>query len=668
MSASQEHSEQTSTPSYVVGVGASAGGLEALEQLFRQVPTDTGMAFVVIQHLSPDFRSQMDELMGRWTEMTVRVATHELPLAADTIYLMPPNAELIVSGNRLMLGERGEGLPLPIDQFLRSLANDVGSRAVAVVLSGTGSDGSRGVRAVHDAGGLVLVQDESSARFDGMPRSAIDTGVVDEVMPPAELALALARHAEQPASEVGVEGDSEGAVREGGMHAVFGLLRDRYGIDFSCYKPGTIRRRTERRILLGNTTDLSDYIDLLHTDREELDALYHDLLIGVTEFFRDEETFEHIEREELPRLVGESEPGRELRLWVAGCATGEEAYTHAILLLEAIERSGRSIAAKIFATDVHRPSLDHASTGLYTESALAGVSPARRRRFFVEEAGGYRVSAELRRMIVFAPHNLIRDAPFTKLDMVSCRNLLIYLQPTIQRKVLSLFHFGLRKGGVLLLGPSESPGDIGDELETLDSHHRIYRKRREVRLLPGLRGMPPTAGLPSAVGASSVRIAGSSDAHLADVFSSLLDTALPPSVLLDQSRRIVHSFGDVASLLRLPRGRPSLSVLDMLDGELRLAVAGALHRASMAKEPISFSGVRASSSTGERLLDVHVDPVDVPNYSDPFFLVSLRDAAEPSPRSQSREPVDIGEISQDRLEALELELRHTKESLQATIE
>ncbi|MCB9714779.1 MAG: PAS domain-containing protein [Myxococcales bacterium] len=655
-------------PSYVVGVGASAGGLEALEQLFRHVSPSTGMAFVIIQHLSPDFRSQMDELMGRWTTMTVRVAANEMPLAANTIYLIPPNAELIVSDQRLVLSERGEGIPLPIDLFLRSLANDLGRRAVAVVLSGTGSDGSRGVRAVHDAGGLVLVQDERTARFDGMPRSAIETGTVDEVLGPAELAAALERHSVRPPTDLDDSRDPEGAVREGGMHAVFGLLRDRYGIDFSCYKPGTIRRRTERRIQLGDTKDLSAYIDLLHVDRGELDALYHDLLIGVTEFFRDAETFEWLEREVMPRLVQEAKSGHELRLWVAGCATGEEAYSMAILLSEAISRMGRSIPAKIFATDVHRPSLDTASAGLYPEAALTALSPERRQRYFTREAKGFRVTAELRRMIVFAPHNIIRDAPFTKLDMVSCRNLLIYLQPTIQRKVLSLFHFGLRKGGVLLLGPSESPGDILEEFETLDSQRRIYRKRRDIRLLPGLRGMPPAPGLPPMTGLGTVRIAGSSDGHLVDVFSSLLEQSLPPSVLLDQDRRIVHSFGDVASLLRLPRGRPSLSVLDMLDGELKLAVAGALHRASLAKEPISFSGVRASSSIGERFLDVHVDPVEVPHFPEPFFLLSLRDVAEPGRAVVSHETVDIGAISHDRLEALELELRHTKESLQATIE
>ena len=650
---------------YVVGVGASAGGLEALEQMFRRVPDDTGMAFVVVQHLSPDFKSQMDELLTRWTSLPVHVVEHEMRLRPDAVYLIPPNVELIVSGQRLLLKERSKGLPLPIDLFLRSLASDAGDRAIAVVLSGTGSDGSRGIRDVHEAGGLVVVQSEETAKFDGMPRSAIDTGVVDLVLPPGDIGAALVRHARARSGEASSSDDPAEAVKEGGMRAVFALLRERYGIDFSAYKPGTIGRRTERRILLGRAEDLSDYIERLRTDRAELDTLYHDLLIGVTQFFRDPDSFLALEREVLPGLVDEVGRGQELRVWVAGCATGEEAYSLAILLTEAIERADRPVAVKVFATDVHRPSLDHASAGIYSEAALAAVTSARRTRFFVREDQGFRVSAELRRMIVFAPHNVIRDAPFTKLDLVSCRNMLIYFQPAVQRKVLSLFHFGLRTGGAMFLGPSESPGDVSDEFETVDQHWRIYRKRRDVRLLPGLR-TTPLVQPPAPARSSGPRGAG--DGPMLELFGALLDRALPPSVLIDNRRQIVHSFGDVSPLLRLPRGRPSLGLLDMLDGELELAVAGALHRAGRSREPVSFTGVRTSTSLGERRLDVRVTPIEVPRLSDPFYLVSLEGTSDPEPRAESAEPLDLDAVSRDQLEALELELRHSKENLQATIE
>jgi two-component system CheB/CheR fusion protein len=652
-------------PSRVVGIGASAGGLEALEQLFRAMPDDTGMAFVVVQHLSPDFKSEMDELLARWTRMPIVMAEHELPIVADTVYLLPPNAELIVAAGRLLLSERSPGLALPIDQFLRSCARDVGSRSIAVILSGTGSDGSRGVREVHEAGGLVVVQSEETAKFNGMPKSAIETGMVDFVVAPADIPAAILGNLVKPTADHTPEvGDPAEAVKLGGMQAVFTLLQERYGIDFSSYKPGTIGRRTERRLLLAQYSNLADYIQRLRTDRNELDALYQDLLIGVTEFFRDRDAFKLLERSVLPQLIGEAATQKELRVWVAGCATGEEAYSLAILLTEALERSGRALTVKIFATDVHRTSLDFASAGLYSAQALVGLEQRRIDQFFTHTDEGYRVTPELRRMIVFAPHNVIRDAPFTKLDMVSCRNLLIYLQPNVQRKVMTLFHFGLRTGGVLLLGPSETPGDIGDEFETVDQHWKCYRKRRDVRLLPGLRSNPlvimptPTAGAGARGG----------DGPLLEVFASLLDTALPPSVLLGERNEIMHSFGDVSPLLRLPRGRPTLSLLEMLEGELKLAVAGALHRAARSRTPVSFAGIQGGPAIGDRLLDVRVTPIEVPRMSQMFYLVSLGDSAEPRPSISADEVLNLDAASHDHLEALELELRHTKENLQATIE
>lgn len=649
-------------PLRVVGIGASAGGLEALEQLFRAMPIDTGMAFVVVQHLSRDFKSQMDELLARWTRLDIKVATHEQPLAPNTIHLMPPDAELIVSQGRLLLSQRSEGLALPIDQFLRSCARDLAERTIAIILSGTGSDGSRGVREVHEAGGLVLAQTEDTAKFNGMPKSAIETGAVDYVLAPRDMPGAIRSHFAsikpgEPSSD-----DPAEAVKLGGMQAVFALLHERYGIDFSSYKPGTIGRRTERRLLLAQSDNLSDYIGRLRTDRAELDALYHDLLIGVTEFFRDGDAFKRLEQAVVPQLIDEAPTGKELRVWVAGCATGEEAYSLAMLLLETIERSGRALTAKIFATDVHRPSLDTASAGLYPERALAAIDPRRRARFFSSsEEGMVRVTPELRRMIVFAPHNVIRDAPFTKLDLVTCRNLLIYLQPSVQRKIMSLFHFGLRTGGVLFLGPSETPGDIGDEFELVDQHWKLYRKRRDVRLLPGLRSSPLLA-----THTSSPAPTRGGEGPLLEVFGSLLDSALPPSVLLGEQHEILHTFGDISALLRLPRGRPSLSLLDLIEGELKLAVAGALHRAARSRAPVSFTGVSAGSGA---LLDVRVTPIEVARISTLYFLVSLGGSTQVvPPRSEAGDLINLDAASHDRLESLEIELRHTKENLQATIE
>lgn len=653
-------------PTHVVGIGASAGGLEALEQLFGRMPEYTGVAFVVVQHLSPDFKTQMPELLSRWTRMPVRIAEHEMPVEADTVYVMPPNRDMIISGGRLLLEQRSEGLPLPIDLFLRSLAADRGSRAIGVILSGTGSDGSRGVREIHEVGGLVIVQTEESAKFDGMPRSAVATGVVDLIVRPQDIAAAVVARASDALLLVDEAQDAAAAVREGGMRAVFALLRERFHIDFSHYKPGTIARRTERRLQLGGDASLADYIGRLQTDRAELDALYEDLLIGVTGFFRDEEAFRRLETDVIPELVTNAPPGGTLRVWVAACATGEEAYSLAMLFTEAIARRGEPLTVKIFATDVHTASLEVAAAGIYPEDRAVAVGPRRLERFFTRVEGGFKVSADLRQMIVFAPHNLIRDAPFTKLDLVSCRNLLIYFQPAIQRKVMALFHFALKIGGVLVLGPSESPGDVADEFDTVDPHWKMYKKRRDVRLLAPLRASIPAALREDRAAADPGR--GSGDAVLTEVFARLLDLHLPPGALVNHRHEIVHTFGDVARVLKMPRGRPSLALLDQLEGDLKLAVAGALHRAARSSSSIAYEGLPSTSGADPVRVDLAVTPLHLERAVEPFYLVTLRPSGHVEPARSPTETMGSDDVSLARLDALEVELRHTKENLQATIE
>ena len=650
-------------PDYVVAIGASAGGLEAIEQMFRAMPTRTGMAFVVLQHLSPDFKSQMFELMARWTSLDVHVAEHGMPLVADTVYLIPPGVLLSAANGCLLLEERDRGLSLPIDRFMHACAADFGERSIAVILSGTGSDGSRGVRDIHDAGGLVIVQREDTAKFDGMPRSALETGIVDLTAAPTEIPDLLLRYTTGGGVQVEPTHSIE-ALKLGGMRAVFSLLHEQYGIDFSSYKAGTVARRIERRIMLNHHGDLSNYIERLRSDRAELDALYHDLLIGVTAFFRDAAAFEVLEREVLPRMVLDATRGQELRVWVAGCATGEEAYSLAILLTEAIERSDRTITAKIFATDVHRGSLEVAGAGVYPLAAVADVGSERMQRFFVPCDEGFRVAPELRRMIVFAPHNVIRDAPFTKIDLISCRNMLIYLQTPIQRKVLALFHFGLRTGGVLFLGPSETPGEIEGEFEAIHHHWKIYRKRRDVRLLP--TWSEPAGGPVLTTASSPGHRSANRESRLVELFGAMLDETLPPSVLVDSRHQIVHTFGDISALLRLPRGRPSLSLLDLLDGDFKLAIAGALHRAARVRAPVSFTDVRTNSN--DQRFEVRVRPIEVRGINELYYMVSLVPSDARPDVEVAEVPVNLDQVSRDRLEALELDLRHTKENLQATIE
>lgn len=467
--------ELTPSKFLVVGIGASAGGLEPLEKFFAAVPPDSGMAFVVLQHLSPDFESRMDELLGRQTRLPIIKVTNGIEVEPNQVYLIPAKKEMIISGGKLLLTDKDDvrGFSLPIDHFFRSLAHDMGRRSVAIILSGAGSDGSRGIREVHEAGGLVLCQPPDGARFQGMPMSAKQTGIVDAFLEPEAMPEALLRYVRDPSRRWDEAQESRDVPSGSAMDDILRLLRSEYGIDFAHYKPSTVTRRIERRLTLTNQLDIAAYARMLAVSPDELNALYRDLLIGVTRFFRDLEAFRRLEVDVVTKILAAAPQNQEIRIWVAGCATGEKAYSLAILFHEQLEAARRPLNVRIFATDVHKHSLDIASAGLYDDEALEDVTPPRRDRYFVREDKRYRVGKELRQLIVFARHNVINDAPFTRLDLVTCRNLLIYFQPLVQKKVLSLFHFGLKNSGTMFLGPSETPGEISDEFDTIDSHWRM---------------------------------------------------------------------------------------------------------------------------------------------------------------------------------------------------
>lgn len=659
-------------PTHIVGVGASAGGLEALERLFEAMPPQTGMAFAVVQHLSPDFKSLTDELLGRRTRIPIHRVEDGMEMRRDAIYLLPPKKNMIVVDGKLRLTDKDprEMLHLPIDHFFRSLAQDAGERAIGIVLSGTGSDGSRGIRDIHEAGGLVIAQTPESAKFDGMPKSAVHTRAVHFVLPPEEIPTALLRYIKHPlGQERALAALSEPVAPESAMESLFRLLRDAYDIDFSHYKPETVARRTQRRLLLKHAHDLEDYVSRLARDTDELNALYRDLLIGVTRFFRDRDAWENLQQSVLGPMIDALPNGEELRIWVAGCATGEEAYSLAILVHECFEARKRPVAAKIFATDVHRASLEQAAAGVFSDSALADLAPGWRTRYFVRKGDEYQVTSDLRQTIVFAQHNLVRDAPFTRIDLITCRNLLIYLKPIAQRKILSLFHFGLRSRGVLFLGPSESPGELSEEFDVLDGHWKVYRKRRDVRL-------PNDVKLPSAIRqANGAGVLGMPmpaapaglDGQLLGAYDVLLDEFMPPSFLVDEKRELIHSFGGASQYLKLRDGRFSKDVLDMVEPELRVALAGALPRAFKEQAPVIYKNLRVLTSSGEQVINVTVKPVANRRNGTVQALVCLSQPEETRAPTTTRE-IDLGEASREHMLSLESELRFTKENLQATIE
>jgi two-component system, chemotaxis family, CheB/CheR fusion protein len=651
---------------YVVGIGASAGGLEALEHFFDNVPRRTGMAFVVVQHLSPDFKSLMDEILARRTPLAISLVEDAMVVEPDHIYLIPPKKEMIISGGRLLLSERDrdQELTLPIDVFFRSLAQDCGSRAIAVVLSGGGSDGSRGIRAVHEAGGLVIVQDVGSAQFDGMPKTAREAGVADYVLPPQDMPGALLEHV----SRAGIPSVKTSDADQG-MNAVYRMLEEEFGIDFTHYKPSTITRRIERRLQLARVDDIDEYVCKLQSEHKELDTLYRDLLIGVTRFFRNEEAFDVLEKEVLPELLKTGSRDTPFRVWVAGCATGEEVFSLAILLHELTAESERPF--KIFATDVHQGSLEHATRALYDEEAVVNVSAERLKRYFLPRGRSYQVVPDIRQAVVFAHHNVVKDAPFTRVDLVSCRNMLIYLQAAAQEKVLSRFHFALNRGGMMFLGPSESLGHLDHDFETIHKQWRIYRKYSDSRVPVDRKPPHPPKTSTVRLSAAAAEALGArqparySVTQLLGTYDTLLDELMPPSLLVDDRGELVHSFGGATRFLKLRDGRQGLDAFEMVESELRMVLIGGLQRALKDPTAIVFNGVRIEDEPYK----VTVRRVQNKKGPTSHVLISFEslDAATAVPALAETE-IDLRQVPREQLGALEAELGRTKENLQAATE
>ena len=658
---------------FVVGVGASAGGLDAIERLFDNMPFNTGMAFVVVQHLSPTSESMMGELLARHTEMPIHQVTDGMPVQKNCIYLIPPKKNMMLSSGKLLLTDQdlNGSLNLPIDIFFRSLAEDAGRRAIAIVLSGTGSDGSRGIREVHKAGGLVIAQDCDSANFDGMPRSAASTELVDVVCPPEQISTRLVEYHQNPQQFLrAAQKATEEVIPSGDHQEIFRLFRHKFGVDFSLYKPATIDRRIERRVQLTCSEDLKSYVELLNSETQELDALYRDLLVEVTQFFRDPDAFETLRREVIPKVVENGSNGEELRIWVPGCATGEEAFSLAMLFQDAINTNEKSLTFKVFATDLHPSSLETASAGVYSANSIENVPTDLRTKFFTSNGDLYHITRELRQKVIFAPNDITRDPPFTKIDFVSCRNVLIYLEPKVQKKVLSLFHFGLKTNGILFLGPSESLGDLNTEFHTIDRHWRIYRKERNSRL-PMATRLPMNSALSRAIPRRSSFIAkapfhGEGDLTHTKAFQQLLSKYVPPSLLVNEYFELLHTFGDASKFLKQPEGRSTLDVLKLARGDLRMAINSALHKAINQGTSVVFNGISLPIDGKDTPIKIVVDPYLEENVK--LFLISLQETKQFTVPATGEAHFNVQEQSHDTIEVLDQELANTRESLQSTVE
>ncbi|HEX8111653.1 MAG TPA: chemotaxis protein CheB, partial [Kofleriaceae bacterium] len=648
---------------FVVALGASADGLDALERFFAHVPPRTGMAFVVIQHLSAEFDSHMADILSRRTKLPVRVATHGARLEPDTVYLNPPKHVMTLDHGRLQLADRAPGPAVPnsIDRFLQSLAIDAAGRCAAIVLSGAGSDGSRGIIDVHGAGGLVIVQTPATAGFDGMPLAAIDTGHADLMLAPEDMPEALRAYL----ADGGVEPQPETATHSG-LARLISLLSDAYGIDFFEYKLPTIARRTERRMKAAGVTDLDAYLARLASDRAELDALYHDLLIGVTQFFRDREAFAELAKL-LPEQLRALGPEEEFRVWVVACASGEEAYSIAILVREALDALGLANPVKIFATDIHREALRVAGAGIYGEASLALISPERRQRWFTSKGGRkYQIAPAIRSMLVFAPHNVLQDVPFNRLDAISCRNLLMYLRPAAQRRVLDRFCYALKPRGIAFLGSSEPLSELGSSFQILDAHWKIVRKQSSGPRAAHRPRLAATAPTPPRLGgaAAVTRL----EPNLFGTYDALLDALVPPSILVDARGHLVQTFAGASRFLRVPDGPATWSAIDLLGDDLRIAVTGGLERVFADHAPVHYRRLRAELGGQVELVNVTVREIVNRRTGDLHALITFE------PDSTAARPADLSpavpsdQLARDQVAALERALRTVKENLQATTE
>jgi two-component system, chemotaxis family, CheB/CheR fusion protein len=653
----------------VVGVGASAGGVDAFRRFLSVLPANTGMAFVLIQHLDPNHESLMAGLLAHHTKMSVQQVEGRTAVKPNCVYAIPPGKYLILTNQYLHLTEPTEvrGRRMPIDAFFKSLADAQREKAICVILSGTGSDGSSGLRSIKANGGLVVAQDPEEAQQDGMPRSAIATGLVDLILPAGEAAQTLMQYASHP--YVSQEAEAQAVPSKDTLETIFSILHTRVGHEFRGYKQNMLRRRIQRRMGLNHVENIHDYIKLLRAEEKEVNALFRDLLIGVTEFFREPDAWDEMRKLVVPRLIETCGPGNPLRVWVPGCASGEEAYSVAMLLLEAIELAGKRCEIQIFATDIDREAIARARAGVYTENVTSEVSPERLKRFFTHVEERYQVNKNVRECVLFSPQNVLSDPPFSKLDLITCRNLLIYLQNNVQKKIIRLFHFGLKERGFLFLGASET---IGTETDLFNAISKKWRIHQKVGISQPGRVDVPVVSMPEAVPAGEAM--GARSRHRFDrsrvAQELLLEEFAPASVLVDRKHQVVYYHGEVRKYLDFPAGEPTIDLLSIAMEGLRMRLRAAVHLALTEGRKVTMDAGKTRREDG-RLHPVRITvvPLHEPSEIEGHLLVSFEDIPEEEAGRTAAPSTQVPpETDQDVVRQIEYELKSTREELESTIE
>ena len=657
----------------VVGVGASAGGLEAFTTLLKSLPENTGMAFVLVQHLDPKHASQLSSILARSTRMPVNEVKEGMAVSPNQVYIIPPNTNMGIANGALHLVARQEtgGTHMPVDYFLQSLAQSHESRAIGVILSGTASDGTLGLKAIKECGGITFAEDEESAKYPGMPRSAVAAGCVDFVLPPQGIAGELARIAVHPSIKSARElpaAAGDGEPRDG-LRKIFALLRKNTGVDFSQYRKSTVNRRIQRRMILSKLDDLDTYVEFIQKNPAEIDALYQDVLIHVTGFFREPETFKMLEKIIFTKLAANrASPGDSIRVWLPGCSTGEEAYSIAISLVEFLKEKAAETPIQIFGTDVSERVIEKARQGVYGENIEAEVSPERLRRFFTKVEAGYQINKSIREMCVFARQNVIKDPPFSKLDLISCRNLLIYLEPALQKKLMPVFHYALKPDGFLLLGSAESTGGFDELFRAVEQKSKIYqRKAGTARFVidPGHTSHAPEKVEYREKPALLAAETWSRLDILKEADRMLISRYCPPSVIVDENMEIVQFRGHINPFLQPAAGEASLNLYKMTGEPLQMELRAAIHRAKLGNGHVRKEGLEIKFPGGSRMINIDVVPLAAPAMRERCFIILFEEAPA---SSEPHALAGRADKKDHRAAHLEQELAAMKEHLQAVVE
>ncbi|MGD0152342.1 MAG: chemotaxis protein CheB [Thermacetogeniaceae bacterium] len=651
----------------IVGIGASAGALKACQGFFTNLPPDSGAAFVIVIHLDPSHSSIFVELLQKYTQMPVFEAVNGMTVEPNCVYVIPPNAEITIQHGKLQLHEQSKPrvVHLAIDLFFRSLAEDRGESAVCIILSGTGTDGTLGLRAVKAGLGMVIVQDPATAEYDGMPRSAADTGLADYILPVEEIPAQLLAYMNGFCQRK----SGAPAVRESGRDSlgeVLDLLRGRTGHDFSLYKKGTIGRRIERRMNVNHIARITEYVRFLEDNPGEAQILFRELLINVTSFFRDPEAFAFLKEQALPQLLAGKPEDYTLRVWAPGCATGEEVYSLAIVLRECLDALRREFKVQIFGTDMDDEAITTARRGVYPLNISADISPERLNSFFITENETYKIRKDIRDVAIFAVHDVLKDPPFAKLDLICCRNLLIYIKAPLQKRLLSLFHHLLQPGGILLLGSAESLGEMNDYFTIVNQKWRIFQ-RRESPELPPMAGFYPVLPANQRVGpiASSIRVPDDDHLNISQMLVQELIELVPPSVVINGKAEIIFVHGRTGKYLEPASGQPSWNIFDMAREGLKYELKIAIQQANAERTPVVRERILVVSDSSAEFVKLTVRPITGSRSLEGLLLVMFEVQGQLESQTQDAQPEQAS--TPEHASMLEQELSQTRQLLQATV-